>query len=284
MQRVRVTDGATDPVEATLPIRAIASTRPLMTTRDAVIEDANAGESTSVDITDYVTNPFADDGLPITLVGRPVVESGAGSVTASGTTLQITPTPGSFGQLAIGYLVADATTGVERQVRGRVLLNVRAAPEPPTVVTAESTISRTATVSWTPGQANGAPITGFTVTWEGGSKKCAVVTSCTITGLTNNQVYRFVVTATNDVGESKPSAPSNEVRPDEKPKPPGTPSVEVGDRQLSVSWAAATEGSPVTDYVVEVSPPPSSGGEQRRRHDVHGVDRLEQRHPIRHPG
>lgn len=263
MQRVRVTDGATDPVEATLPIRVIASTRPLMTTRDAVIEDANAGESTSVDITDYVTNPFADDGLPITLVGRPVVESGAGSVTASGTTLQITPTPGSFGQLAIGYLVADATTSVERQVRGRVLLNVRAAPEPPTAVTAESTISRTATVSWTPGQANGAPITGFTVTWEGGSKKCAVVTSCTITGLTNNQVYRFVVTATNDVGESKPSAPSNEVRPDEKPKPPGTPSVEVGDRQLSVSWAAATtEGSPVTDYVVEVSPPPSSGGEQ----------------------
>ncbi|MEI2778226.1 MAG: Ig-like domain-containing protein [Tetrasphaera sp.] len=259
---VEVTDGSTDPVRAQLPLTVLASTRPLMTTRDAVINDANAGEARDVDVADYVTNPFADQNKPITLVGRPAVVAGEGSVTAAGTNLTITPKAGSHGELTVSYRVADATQSADRQVEGRVLLTVRGAPDPPTGVTAETNASKTATVSWTAGANNGAPITGFTVTWSGGSQKCKVVTTCTITGLTNNTVYRFQVVATNDVGDSKPSAASNEVRPDEKPNPPGPPSATAGDKQIALTWPrATTEGSPVREYVLSISPPPGGQGE-----------------------
>lgn len=259
---VEVTDGSTDPVSAQLPLKVLASTRPQMTARDAIVDDANAGESTTVDVADYVTNPFADQGKPITLVGRPAVVAGEGTVAAAGTELTITPEAGSHGQLTVTYRVADATESADRQVEGRVLLTVRGVPDPPTGVSAETNAAKTATVSWTAGANNGAPITGFTVTWAGGEQACKIVTSCTIKGLTNNTVYRFRVTAENEVGESKPSAESNEVRPDEKPNPPGTPAVTAGDEQLALTWAkASTEGSPVREYVLSISPPPSGQGE-----------------------
>ena len=143
-------------------------------------------------------------------------------------------------------------------------MTVRDRPDVPTAVTAETHMSRTATVSWTAGANNGAPITNFTVRWTGdngstGSRSCGQVTTCTITGLTNAITYTFTVVATNEVADSDPSAPSNKVKPDVKPNPPGTPVGTFGDQQVGLTWAAATsDGSPVTSYTVEVSP--SAGG------------------------
>jgi hypothetical protein len=83
------------------------------------------------------------------------------------------------------------------------------------------------------------------------------VTTCLITTLSNNHSYVFTVTATNEVGESDPSAASAAIRPDVKPNPPGTPVAEFGDKQVSLSWAPAEVpdgGSPVRTYTVQVSP------------------------------
>ncbi len=261
---IRLTDGSTKPVDGTIPLKVLASTRPLMTTTDATIDDGRAGQPRTVDIAAYVTNPFADQGKPITVVPFPRVAAGKGGVTASGTVLTITPDAGSHGQLTLIYRVADATNDLARQVEGRVLVSVRDKPDPPTGVTAETHTSKTASVSWTPGANNGAPITDFVVKWGSESRSCGVVTTCTITGLSNDVEYTFRVAAVNDVGESVDSDPSPSVRPDVKPDQPAPPSGTFGDGQVTVTWSApSNEGSPITGYVLEASPPPAGGGQQQ---------------------
>lgn len=254
LAELTVADGTNPPVTAKLPVTVVATTKPLMTARDAEV-DAKAGQPTSVDIADYVTNPFASEGKPITIAGRPIVEGDGQLTGVSGTTITVTPGAKFHGQLAVGYVVNDATNRSDRQISGRIRLTVRAAPEPPTAVFAETKASRSATVSWTPGANNGAPITGFTVTWAGGQKECGQVTSCTMNDLQNDRTYSFRVIATNEVGNSEPSAPSPDIRPDVQPDPPGTPTAKFGDQEISLTWpAASTEGSAVTGYTVEISP------------------------------
>ncbi len=79
-----------------------------------------------------------------------------------------------------------------------------------------------------------------------------------VRGLTYGQPYRFTVMARNDSGAgSKPSAPSNEVRPYAAPGAPQNATASgTGDDQVTVRWDAAPDnGDAITKYVVT----PSSG-------------------------
>lgn len=252
---VTVKDGSTTPVLMQLPISAIASTRPLITTSEAVITAANAGKSETVDLAQYTTNPFADHGKPLTMVGQPVVVVGTGSVSADGLNVTVAPSAGFHGQLTVSYTLADATGQVDRQVQGKITLTVRDRPDKPTSVVGKTNASRSATVSWQPGANNGAQISKFTVKWNGGSKDCGQATVCELTNLlTNNVVYTFTVVATNEVGDSDASDPSNDTRPDVKPEQPAAPTVKFGDKQIDVAWVTPrTEGSPVEKYTLEIS-------------------------------
>ncbi len=72
----------------------------------------------------------------------------------------------------------------------------------------------TATVSWIAPRSPGHPITSYTVTAHPGFETCtSTTTNCTVDGLTNDTAYTFVVRATNAVGSSPPSAPSEAVTP-----------------------------------------------------------------------
>ncbi len=253
---VTVTDGATTPVKGTIPIRSISSTRPLISVTEVVITTAKAGSPETIDLTKVVVNPFADQGKPVTMIGQPTVQIGSGTATGDAAQIVVTPAVGFHGQMTVRYTLGDATNDAKRNVEGRILLTVRDRPEPPAAVTAITQESRTATVSWTAGANNGAPITRFTVRWSSGSRDCGAVTTCTITGLTNNVEYTFNVVATNEVGDSDPSAASNMVRPDVKPNQPAAPGAKFGDKQVDLTWSTpSTEGSPVEAFTLEIDGP-----------------------------
>jgi uncharacterized repeat protein (TIGR02543 family) len=94
------------------------------------------------------------------------------------------------------------------------------APAVPSAVTATvGTSPGSATVSWTAGAANGAPVTGYTITSTdvtvgvAGPSKTSSGTSVNFTGLIAGDEYLFSVTATNSAGTSTPPAASNLIVP-----------------------------------------------------------------------
>ncbi|MBI4899051.1 MAG: fibronectin type III domain-containing protein, partial [Actinobacteria bacterium] len=95
------------------------------------------------------------------------------------------------------------------------------APAAPTAVVAVLASSSSATVSWAVPSNGGSPLTSYTVTPFAGGVAQPTITvtgsppspSATATGLTTGVSYTFTVTATNAIGTSPASAPSNAVVP-----------------------------------------------------------------------
>ncbi len=121
-------------------------------------------------------------------------------------------------------------------------------------------------LTWDPPNNNGADITGYTVRSQNGYEK-ACGTTCTLDGLTNNVEYTFTVYATNAVGDGPASPASAVARPDEKPDPPAAPTLEFGDKSLTVTWTnkTYTDRSPIETVDLEISPAPKGGAVRSRR-------------------
>jgi len=133
--------------------------------------------------------------------------------------------PGSATGDTIPVLPAGSTTPlisvspVKVQPAAFVDLNGKAAaPDAPSGVsaTAGPTGGGYATVSWTPGSTNGAPITSNVITaFQGGTAvgttSVGPVTSGNVVGLQTGVPYTFTVASTNSVGTGAASSPSNAV-------------------------------------------------------------------------
>ena len=255
---LKVTDGRSGPVKASVTAAVVASNRPLATANEDVIDKANAGRTETINVLANDFNPFSESPLKIISA---TVETGsaAGTPAVNGDSITVTPAEGSKGVMVIRYTVLDKTGDPSRQASGRVRVTVRDKPDAPSAPSATDVRSRTAVLKWAPPSDNGAAISKYTVTSSGFSQDCPT-TTCTLSGLTNDVKYVFTVTATNEVGVSAASAASNEIRPDEKPSPPEAPTVKAGDKNMVIAWPAAkTEGSAVKSYNLEISPPPASG-------------------------
>ncbi|MGH3248167.1 MAG: fibronectin type III domain-containing protein, partial [Trebonia sp.] len=100
----------------------------------------------------------------------------------------------------------------------------------------------------------------YTVYANGAPHQCPS-SPCTVTGLANGTSYSVYVTATNTVGAGKPSATTTG-EPNAVPSQVTGLATTVGDKQATLTWQPAqVDGTPVTGYEVEISPPP--GGEQQ---------------------
>ncbi|NNN00195.1 MAG: fibronectin type III domain-containing protein, partial [Acidimicrobiaceae bacterium] len=128
-------------------------------------------------------------------------------------------------------------------------------PAAPTAVTAVGS-NTSATVTWTAANANGSPITAYTVTSFPAGGSCSVVaTTCVVNGLTNGTAYTFSVTATNALGVGPASLASNSVTPKALiPAAPTGVSTLSMNGKVTVHWTASvTNGSTITGYLVTVS-------------------------------
>ncbi|MFI2103623.1 Ig-like domain-containing protein [Isoptericola sp. NPDC019693] len=257
-----VTDDEHPPVDGTMTVEVVASTRPLARAVDDTVDDAHQGKAVSVPVLANDSDPFAPQGLQLLGASR---ETGSGDVVSDGENVVITPADDFVGTMVAVYRVQDATKDPDREVEGRVTLNVLGVPEAPSTPAVEEVRSQTVVLSWTPPQNNGAEITGYTVTSSQGDTFECSTTTCTLEGLTNDVTYTFTVTATNEVGESDPSPASAEARPDEKPDPPAAPTLEFGDESLTVTWqnASYTDRSPIQSVNLEISPAPANGQVQK---------------------
>ena len=158
---IEVTDQQGASASASVPVNVIASSKPLVQTSPGQIT-LKAGESKTVDVSEYATNPLADQG-PLTIMGDPATSAG-GSATASGSTMTIQADAGFNGSFTVTYRVQDATKDVEREVQGTITATVLDKPGAPTGASAVSNSAGTALVSWRTGTTGGSPITSFTVT------------------------------------------------------------------------------------------------------------------------
>ena len=258
-----VSDGQNPPVEATLSVEVVASTRPLVQTTEDVVRDAHQGEATTMSVLDNDTNPFPEDEL--TLSGSPTIDTGRGTASYSGDQLVVTPDEDFTGAMLVRYRVQDATQDPDREVDGIAKLTVLGKPEAPRAPRVEEVRSETVVLTWDQPNNNGSDITGYTLRTNTGQEKACSTTTCTFGGLTNNVKYTFTVTATNDVGESDPSPASREARPDEKPDKPEPPSLKFGDSELTVTWKnrTYTDRSAIECVNLEISPPPANGVTQQ---------------------
>ena len=253
-----VSDGGHPPVAGELAVTVVASTRPLARANPDEVTDAHQGEPVQVDVLANDANPFPEESL--TVVGA-VVETGRGEAVPSDGGVTVTPSDSFVGALVVRYRVADATADPGREVEGTIRLTVLGRPEAPRAPRVEEVRSGTVVLAWDPPADNGAEITGYTArSGKGDSTECPS-TTCTVGGLKNDVVYNFTVTAANEVGESEPSAPSEDARPDERPDKPEPPSLTFGDSSLTVTWRNRTydDRSPIECVNLEISPAPADG-------------------------
>ncbi len=127
-------------------------------------------------------------------------------------------------------------------------------PNAPTAVVATPG-NRQASISFTlPASDGGTPITSYTVTSDpGGHASTSNVLPIIVTGLTNGTTYQFTVVATNAVGPSSPSAPSNSVTLSTEPSAPVNLAAVVLGSSIRLTWSApsSTGGSDISDYIIE---------------------------------
>ncbi|WP_417234473.1 Ig-like domain-containing protein [Arthrobacter sp.] len=258
--KVSVTDGENDPVSANIAINVLASTREKPVAIDDAVTDAHQGRTEMVPVLANDHNPYAEEG-PLKIIGA-TGQQGDGRAEIRGDQLAITPAKDFVGTMSVQYTIGDVTEDPDRQATGNVTLNVKGKPDAPGLPLVESAGDSRAVLNWDAPSNNGAPIESYTVSGDGVKQTCQT-TTCTITGLKNDHVYNFTVTATNAVGESEPSAASADARPDVEPEQPGAPSTTSGDEQATVKWnRPASRGSAVTGYTLEISPAPASGVSQ----------------------
>jgi len=217
----------------------------------AVAVTVEASHSVTVNLAQYVTSPLAQPQLQVLSVSKP---DGA-AVTAAGGTVTITPAHATVGTVRLIARVTDVPGRPDRAIDVGITATVIGFPGAPGAPSAKES-SHTLQVTFGTAASNGAPVEYYTVYANGAPHQCPA-SPCTVTGLANGTVYTVYVTATNAVGASPHSA-SATGEPNAVPDQVTGLATTAGDQQVTLTWQRGhVDGTPVTGYEVEVSPPPA---------------------------
>ena len=219
---------------------------------------------------------LAENGDPLKIVS--VTQPVGGQVESGPTEVKFNPSPGFHGTTTFSYTVDDGTNQLDRQVTSTVSVTVVGRPDrPPTPAVARE--SGAVTLSWGVPADNGAPITSYSVKASGGpvsgsSERTSSTNALRFDGLTNGADYTFEIAAINRAvdayrkqgGSLEYSSPSPVIRPNAIPDVPGAPTAafDPAGGRINVTWKdPGGDGTAVTAYMLEVSPPPTGGAAQR---------------------
>jgi phospholipase C len=196
--------------------------------------------------------PLHDGGSPIVSFQVTVVGNPSNGCTTAKNTCTITGlTPG----VPVSFF-ATTTTAAGTSIPTDFSAKVTPGPSVPSAPRTVSAVpgQANAAVSWTKSaDTGGSPITGYRAYVDGDPSKFCLATkllTCSIADLTDIG-YRFVVVATNIVGSSLPSSPSNLATPSVRaPDAPGQVTGSSGDGAIIVAWQPppATGGRPILSY------------------------------------
>ena len=211
-------------MNAGVTVRVVSSTRPLTRVGNKTLK-IKAGASDAVNVLTGAYNPFPDSSL--TVISCKADDAAkltiAGCDASGNITIAVASDVGASTNTVL-VTVQDGTKSKDREVTASITVSVIDKPEPPLLspVAGEPQDSAVS-LTWTPGAANGSPITNYKVSWTGavtGEKDCGTVTSCQVTGLKNGKTYSFTVAARNaSAGPSRPP-PSKPHRTRCRPLPP----------------------------------------------------------------
>jgi hypothetical protein len=204
--------------------------------------------------------PASNGGSPITSY---TVTSFPGGITATGSASPVVVTGLTSGTSYTYTVTATNALGTSSSSLPSAAVTASTKPQAPTIGTAASINSTSASVAFTSNQTGGSPITSYTVTSNtGGFSATGSSSPITVTGaFGGGSSYTFSVTATNANGVSAASSASNSVTFASVPGAPGagsatnTPSGRgFNNGAASVTFSApASNGSPITSYTVTSS-------------------------------
>lgn len=221
-------------VSAGVTVRVTGSSRPLARLGSHRVT-LHAGDTQTVDITADAYNPFPEQ--PLNVVSCTVDDTSAIAAECRDDALIVTAAADTGGTTAdVSITVRDATDSRDREVAGHITVTVVDRPAAPLVSPVSGKPADSAvTLSWTPGDAHGSPITEFEVRWSDGAQSCGTATTCRIGNLTNGTSYTFTVRAKNGVGWSDDSNTVTAM-PDRPPSAPRNVQVHGGYHSAIVRW------------------------------------------------
>jgi len=264
--RVKVSDARGAESVVAVTIMAVQTTLPLTVAVEDQL-DAKQGQPSVVDVTANDKSSLND---PTLTVVNAAIEQGAGDVKVNATSVTVTPDGKFTGTMTVRYTVRDATGDPDRDVDGRIVLNVRGVPAAPGTPRNVSVGDGTIVATWTSVlDTGGLPVTRYWLTAIGKDghsvRTDCPTTTCTVTGLHNAVDYTLTVTAENQLGEGPASPESAPMIPDVVPDQVAAPSVQRqagrAGGALVISWGAPTNrGSAITSYTVTMK---TAGGQSR---------------------